>query len=77
MKNGPEDARNRQDCAAQLKVLADSTRLAVTRRLLRKPQQVGELRELLGVEQSLLSHHLRVLKNAGLVLDERVGKSVR
>lgn len=65
-----------QACVSQLKVLADPTRLAVMRRLLKEPQQVGDLRRTLGVEQSLLSHHLRVLRDAGLVLDERAGKSV-
>ena len=73
----PPPAASTQRCVAQLKVLADSTRLAVMRRLLREPQQVGDLRRHLDVEQSLLSHHLRVLKDAGLVLDERIGKSVR
>lgn len=63
-------------CVSQLKVLADATRLAVIRRLLKEPQQVGDLKRALGVEQSLLSHHLRILREAGLVLDERVGKSV-
>ena len=66
-----------QRCVTQLKVLADSTRLAVVRHLLREPLHVGDLRRFLDVEQSLLSHHLRVLKDAGIVLDERDGKSVR
>ena len=66
-----------QVCVSQLKVLADATRLAVMRHLLEEPQQVSDLRRRLDIEQSLLSHHLKVLREAGLVLDERVGKSVR
>ncbi len=63
-------------CAEVLKVLADETRLAVMRRLMQGPQRVGELNEQLHVEQTLLSHHLRVLRDAGLVSSRRIGKSV-
>lgn len=63
-------------CADKLKVLADATRLAVVARLFERPAHVGELVRELGVEQSLLSHHLRSLREAGLVLAERDGKAV-
>ena len=64
------------DCADKLKLLADTTRLAVLESLMDKPKRVGELMELLGVEQSLLSHHLALLREAGLVDAIRDGKSV-
>ncbi len=63
-------------CAAMLKALADETRLAVVRQLLASPQHVGELQDELGIEQSLLSHHLKLLRDAGIVESERDGKSV-
>lgn len=63
-------------CAAKLKVLADRTRLAVMLQLLEEPSHVGPLQEQLGIEQSLLSHHLRVLRDANLVVGEREGKAV-
>ena len=63
-------------CVSKLKALADGTRLAVMEALMDGPQRVGELGERLGVEQSLLSHHLRVLRELGLIQAERVGKSV-
>lgn len=63
-------------CAARLKVLADPTRLEVLRRLLDGPRHAGELARALDVEQSLLSHHLRVLRHAGLVAARRDGKAV-
>src|ERR1700722_1135802 len=63
-------------CAAKLKVLADPTRLAVLEALINGPKQVGALQQLLGVEQSLLSHHLQTLRKAGLVDTERDGKAV-
>lgn len=64
------------DCADRLKVLADETRLAVVRQLMDGPKHVGEINEPLGLEQSRLSHHLKVLREAGLVHAERDGKAV-
>lgn len=64
-------------CAEQLKLLADPTRLAILQRLWSGPCQVGELNLGLAVEPSLLSHHLRKLREARLVFAERAGKAVR
>jgi len=63
-------------CVARLKTLADDTRLAVVRELMGSPRHVGELMHALGIEQSLLSHHLRVLRDAHIVTAERDGKAV-
>lgn len=63
-------------CAAKLRVLADPTRLAVMEALISGAKHVGAIQKLLGVEQSLLSHHLQTLREAGLVEAERDGKSV-
>jgi len=63
-------------CASLLKVLADETRLAVVERLLTGAMHVGEINATLGVEQSLLSHHLKVLREAGVVTAKRDGKQV-
>lgn len=67
---------NQLDCAEKLKVLADETRLAVLRLLIKNPKHVGEINAILGLEQSLLSHHLQVLRRANFVVGERDGKSV-
>ncbi len=64
-------------CAQILRVLSDSTRLGVVRLLLDHPRRVGELNDMLRIDQSLLSHHLRVMRDAGLVVAERDGKAVR
>lgn len=64
------------DCAARLKVLADPTRLAVVEALLDGPRRVGALNERLGLDPSLLSHHLRVLRESRLVETARDGKAV-
>lgn len=63
-------------CVDKLKLLADPTRLAVLEHLMKKPRHVGELGFLLDVEQSLLSHHLAILREAGLVKATRKGKTV-
>lgn len=39
------------------------------------PKSVGELVDLLGMEQSAVSHQLRVLREHRLVVAERVGRS--
>jgi DNA-binding transcriptional ArsR family regulator len=53
--------------------LADPTRRAIFERLARRPRPVGELAEGLPVSRPPVSQHLRVLRDAGLVRDERVG----
>ncbi|HYG75727.1 MAG TPA: metalloregulator ArsR/SmtB family transcription factor [Planctomycetota bacterium] len=64
------------DCASVLKAIADETRLAVLQQLMRGPRHVGEMNEALSIEQSLLSHHLKILRDSGLVTAERDGKAV-
>jgi ArsR family transcriptional regulator len=63
-------------CVRKLKVLADTTRLAVLEILMQGPKHVGELNAVLSVEQSLLSHHLKVLRDEGFVEARRDGKAV-
>jgi ArsR family transcriptional regulator len=63
-------------CANVLKVLADETRMAVVEMLMDRPRHVGEMLDELSVEQSLLSHHLRILRDAGFVVAHRDGKAV-
>ena len=81
MSSGPGGARAKknvsQDCAEVFRAVGDATRLEVLQILLAGPARVGELMERLRVEQSLLSHHLKVLRDAGLVVAEREGKHVR
>lgn len=64
-------------CADKLKTLADSTRLAVLELLMSGSKNVGEMNAVLKLDQSLLSHHLKVLRNKGFVVAIRDGKAVR
>ena len=53
--------------------LGDPTRRAILEQLRQGPSAVGELARLLPVSRPAVSQHLRVLKEAGLVTDERAG----
>ena len=64
-------------CARRLKALADAYRWSVVDLLMDNPRTVAELLEQLGLEQSLLSHHLSILRREGIVESRREGKKVR
>ena len=64
-------------CARRLKALADPHRWSVVDLLMDNPTTVAEMLEQLGLEQSLLSHHLRILRQEGIVESTREGKKVR
>ena len=59
--------------ALALDVLGDPTRRAIFERLRRGPRAVGELAEHVPVSRPAVSQHLRVLKRAGLVSEQREG----
>jgi DNA-binding transcriptional ArsR family regulator len=54
-------------------VLGDRTRREIFERLRGGPRAVGELADGLPVSRPAVSQHLRVLKEAGLVVDRKVG----
>ncbi|WP_438984187.1 ArsR/SmtB family transcription factor [Aequoribacter sp.] len=62
--------------AAVCKAGADTLRVQVLSLLHKNSFSVGELVEILGVRQSALSHHLKVLAQAELVATRREGNSI-
>jgi DNA-binding transcriptional ArsR family regulator len=56
-----------------LAALGDPTRRAIFERLADRPRAVGELASELPVSRPAVSQHLRVLKDARLVVYQRVG----
>ena len=60
--------------AQRLKAIADETRIRILDHLGSDECCVCELTEALGIGQSLLSFHLKILKEAGLVTDRREGR---
>jgi DNA-binding transcriptional ArsR family regulator len=53
--------------------LGDPTRRTIFARLAAAPSAVGELAATMPVSRPAVSQHLKILKDAGLVLDERAG----
>ncbi len=63
-------------CARALRALADPERLRIIHCLRGGARNVSELAALLEAEVVNVSHHLGVLRHAGLVLDEKQGRFV-
>jgi DNA-binding transcriptional ArsR family regulator len=59
--------------SSALLALGDPTRLAIIERLVERPSAVVDLARGLPISRPAVSLHLRVLKDAGLVTDERAG----
>lgn len=68
--------RSLDELLVVLKAVADEKRLNIVTLLAGGERCVCELQESLGAGQSLLSFHLRTLKEAGLVSDRREGRWV-
>ncbi|TGG91770.1 metalloregulator ArsR/SmtB family transcription factor [Natronospirillum operosum] len=62
--------------AQHLKATADPLRLLILRALRQQSYGVLELSQLLDIQQSRLSHHLKILSRAGLVTQRREGNSI-
>jgi len=58
------------------KALSDPTRRQILQLLRAGRKSAGEIGEHFGLTGATISHHLNVLKNAGLVSDEREGKYI-
>jgi ArsR family transcriptional regulator len=58
------------------KALAHPTRLLIVEQIANKEKCVCELTDIAGVDTSTVSKHLSVLKNAGIVTDEKRGNMV-
>lgn len=57
-----------------LRALADPVRLQLVDELAREDACACELRERLGLSAPLLSHHLKVLREAGLIETRKAGR---
>ena len=69
------DIDNVYDLAELFKIFGDSTRLRIMSALLNHELCVCAISEVLEMNQSAISHQLRVLRTAGLIKVRRCGKS--
>ena len=64
------------DLAELFKVFGDSTRIKILYALFESELCVGDIAQILNLNQSAVSHQLRILKDAKLVKFKRSGKSI-
>ena len=67
----------KKNVALVFTALADPTRRQVVELLGERPRRAGELSEAAGTSAPVMSRHLRVLLEAGVVVDERVPADAR
>jgi DNA-binding transcriptional ArsR family regulator len=70
------DGATAKTVAATLQALTTPSRLLILARLRQGPATVGVLAEAVGMEQSAVSHQLRLLRHLGLVDGARNGRSI-
>ncbi len=61
--------------APVLAALSDANRLAILLAITRQPRSVKALTEAVGLPQTLVSHHLKALRDVGLVVATAHGRS--
>lgn len=73
---GRLDAESAAHVATTLQALATPSRLLILTELRQGPRPVTELADAVGMEQSAVSHQLRLLRNLSLVTGTRQGRSI-
>jgi ArsR family transcriptional regulator, lead/cadmium/zinc/bismuth-responsive transcriptional repressor len=75
---GPHSPTNDEivELAEMFRLLGEPSRLRIVLACLDQPANVGAMAERLGLSDSLVSHHLRLLRAARLLKAERHGKQV-
>ena len=78
-KSAPSPLRPPQEYRAGadvFKALGHSSRLLIVDVLIQGERCVADLTQLIGCDTSTVSNHLSVLRNVGIVVDERRGQQV-
>ena len=58
------------------KALADKTRREILQMLKERDMTAGDIADRFDISKPSISHHLSILKNSGLVIDERQGQNI-
>ncbi len=75
--NNKEFTQEQLEHSAQiLKAMAHPIRVAIMALIEGEKMNVTQIYEKLGLEQSVVSHHLGILRDKGVLLSERDGKNV-
>src|SRR5438105_1704652 len=75
-RHGPIDAQTAREVAETMHALSTPSRVRILSRLRAGACSVSELAEAVGMEQSAVSHQLRVLRHLRLVVGRRSGRKV-
>jgi len=73
---GELDAETAREVAQTMQALATMSRVRILGQLRESACSVSELAAAVGMEQSAVSHQLRILRHLGLVIGERRGRRV-
>ncbi len=65
-----------QDASDLLRIMGETSRFRILRYLMDKPRNVSEIVRALRMKQSLVSHHLKILREYGLLEANRSGPFV-
>lgn len=71
------DRSSEVELSAAFGALSDASRRQVIRLLLQKPRRAGELAECIDMSPQALSRHLRVLRKAGLIVEQGIERDAR
>ncbi len=70
------DTKDLSDCAKFLKAMGDESRLKIVRLLLQGEKSVSDIVHSLNMSQPQVSHHLLVLRSAGIIETRREGNRI-
>ena len=75
-RRGKVDAETARQVAETMQALATSSRVRILGRLRESPCSVSQLAQAVEMEQSAVSHQLRLLRHLGLVVGDRQGRTI-
>ena len=70
------DAASYQRVSDTFQMISDATRLKILWVLCHSEQCVQNIAAVVNMSPPAVSHHLKILKNAGLIINRRVGKEI-
>lgn len=70
------DFSDAKKIASMFAAIGEPTRMLILYRLAQGPHHVGQLAEMIGIPMVNMSHHLGVMRQAGILDDEKDGRRV-